>query len=164
MPGAACNRGSIRSPPRRRRIRARFTSPCRRCAGTATSGSASASAHAFSPTASSRATHSRSTCRRATASRCPPTATPIVMVGPGTGIAPFRAFLRQREAARRQGRHWLFFGDQRATDFLYRDELVGCPRRRHAEPPLHRLVARPRREDLRPASHARGRRRSSGRG
>ena len=46
------------------------------------------------------------------------------MVGPGTGVAPFRAFLEERRALGAKGRNWLFFGDQRAeTDFLYRDEL-----------------------------------------
>jgi sulfite reductase (NADPH) flavoprotein alpha-component len=50
--------------------------------------------------------------------------TPMIMVGPGTGIAPFRAFLEERKATGAQGSNWLFFGDQRsATDFLYRDEL-----------------------------------------
>jgi sulfite reductase (NADPH) flavoprotein alpha-component len=51
-------------------------------------------------------------------------ATPIIMVGPGTGIAPFRAFLHDRKAAAAPGKNWLFFGDQQsASDFLYRDEL-----------------------------------------
>lgn len=50
--------------------------------------------------------------------------TPVIMVGPGTGIAPFRAFLEERRATGAKGKNWLFFGDQRsATDFLYRDEL-----------------------------------------
>jgi sulfite reductase (NADPH) flavoprotein alpha-component len=49
---------------------------------------------------------------------------PMIMVGPGTGIAPFRAFLQEREARRASGDNWLFFGDQhRATDFLYEDEF-----------------------------------------
>src|SRR5690606_38409346 len=49
---------------------------------------------------------------------------PIIMVGPGTGIAPFRAFLEERRASGATGQNWLFFGDQRAaTDFLYREEL-----------------------------------------
>jgi sulfite reductase (NADPH) flavoprotein alpha-component len=49
---------------------------------------------------------------------------PVIMVGPGTGIAPFRAFLLERQAAKAPGPNWLFFGHQRqATDFLYRDEL-----------------------------------------
>lgn len=50
--------------------------------------------------------------------------TPILMVGPGTGVAPFRAFLQERRAARAKGKNWLFFGDQRAEqNFLYREEL-----------------------------------------
>ncbi|MBA4187405.1 MAG: sulfite reductase subunit alpha [Planctomycetaceae bacterium] len=49
---------------------------------------------------------------------------PIIMVGPGTGIAPFRAFLEERSATGANGKNWLFFGDQRRdTDFLYRYEL-----------------------------------------
>jgi sulfite reductase (NADPH) flavoprotein alpha-component len=47
----------------------------------------------------------------------------IIMVGPGTGVAPFRAFLQERVAARAPGRNWLFFGDQhRATDYLYEED------------------------------------------
>jgi sulfite reductase (NADPH) flavoprotein alpha-component len=50
--------------------------------------------------------------------------TPIIMVGPGTGIAPFRAFLQERRAIGATGKNWLFFGDQRReTDYLYRDEM-----------------------------------------
>jgi sulfite reductase (NADPH) flavoprotein alpha-component len=52
-------------------------------------------------------------------------AKPIIMIGPGTGIAPFRAFLRDRMAAKAPGRNWLFFGHQRSRcDFFYEDELV----------------------------------------
>jgi sulfite reductase (NADPH) flavoprotein alpha-component len=48
----------------------------------------------------------------------------IIMVGPGTGIAPFRAFLEERGVVGASGKNWLFFGDQRAAfDFLYREEL-----------------------------------------
>jgi sulfite reductase (NADPH) flavoprotein alpha-component len=55
--------------------------------------------------------------------------TPMIMVGPGTGIAPFRAFLEERRATGARGQNWLFFGDQRiATDFLYRDELADLMR------------------------------------
>ena len=49
---------------------------------------------------------------------------PLIMVGPGTGIAPFRAFLHDRRASGAKGKTWLFFGDQhQTTDFLYGDEL-----------------------------------------
>jgi sulfite reductase (NADPH) flavoprotein alpha-component len=51
--------------------------------------------------------------------------TPILMIGPGTGIAPFRAFLHERDAVGARGKSWLVFGDQRrGTDFLYEDELT----------------------------------------
>ncbi|WP_459616547.1 molybdopterin-dependent oxidoreductase [Bordetella sp. 2513F-2] len=50
---------------------------------------------------------------------------PMIMVGPGTGIAPFRAFLQERRARGATGRNWLFFGEHHAdTDFYYRDELM----------------------------------------
>jgi len=46
------------------------------------------------------------------------------MVGPGTGIAPFRAFLQERQAIGASGKNWLFFGEQHAaSDFYYREEL-----------------------------------------
>jgi sulfite reductase (NADPH) flavoprotein alpha-component len=49
---------------------------------------------------------------------------PMIMIGPGTGIAPFRAFLQERREAGAKGNNWLFYGDQRsATDFMYRNEL-----------------------------------------
>jgi sulfite reductase (NADPH) flavoprotein alpha-component len=61
---------------------------------------------------------------------------PLIMVGPGTGIAPFRAFLQEREATGADGKSWLFFGDRnRATDFLYEDEITGWKDRGF----LHRL-------------------------
>ncbi|HXI72448.1 MAG TPA: flavodoxin domain-containing protein [Verrucomicrobiae bacterium] len=51
--------------------------------------------------------------------------TPMIMVGPGTGIAPFRAFLEERAALGAKGKNWLFFGDQkRSADFLYKEQLV----------------------------------------
>jgi len=51
---------------------------------------------------------------------------PMIMVGPGTGIAPFRAFLEERLATGATGKNWLFFGDQKKdTDFLYEELLTG---------------------------------------
>ncbi|MBO9043883.1 sulfite reductase subunit alpha [Curtobacterium flaccumfaciens] len=50
---------------------------------------------------------------------------PMIMIGPGTGVAPFRGFLHERAASGATGRNWLFFGDQhRDTDFVYQDELT----------------------------------------
>ncbi|PCJ31943.1 MAG: sulfite reductase subunit alpha [Gammaproteobacteria bacterium] len=50
---------------------------------------------------------------------------PVIMIGPGTGIAPFRAFLEEREMREAKGDNWLFFGDQHEkTDYLYRDEIT----------------------------------------
>ena len=52
------------------------------------------------------------------------TDTPIIMIGTGTGIAPFRAFLQERKYQGAKGENWLFFGDRNAeSDYLYRDEL-----------------------------------------
>lgn len=56
--------------------------------------------------------------------RLPAPDRPVVMIGPGTGIAPFRAFLEDRRATGARGRNWLFFGNpRRASDFLFEDEL-----------------------------------------
>lgn len=50
---------------------------------------------------------------------------PLIMVGPGTGIAPFRGFLQERQARGHRGKNWLFFGEQHAaTDFYYRDDIL----------------------------------------
>ena len=52
------------------------------------------------------------------------TNTPVIMVGPGTGVAPFRAYLQERRITGARGKNWLFFGEQRRrTDFLYGDEF-----------------------------------------
>ena len=50
---------------------------------------------------------------------------PVIMVGPGTGVAPFRAFLEERQARQAAGKNWLFFGDQtKADDFIYQQQLT----------------------------------------
>ncbi|MDE2305358.1 MAG: flavodoxin domain-containing protein, partial [Gammaproteobacteria bacterium] len=54
----------------------------------------------------------------------------VVMIGPGTGVAPFRAFLQEREALGASGRNWLFFGDRSfETDFLYQSEWIDWRKR-----------------------------------
>ncbi|MDR3403328.1 MAG: sulfite reductase subunit alpha [Chthoniobacter sp.] len=51
--------------------------------------------------------------------------TPVIMVGPGTGVAPFRAYIQERKVTGAKGKNWLFFGEQtRAKDFLYEEELA----------------------------------------
>lgn len=58
----------------------------------------------------------------------------IIMIGPGTGIAPFRAFLQERIATKASGRNWLFFGHQHvATDFFYADELASMQAAGHLD-------------------------------
>ena len=58
--------------------------------------------------------------------RLAPPDRPIIMIGPGTGVAPFRAFLQERRATGATGRNWLFFGNpRRDSDFLFEDELSG---------------------------------------
>lgn len=55
--------------------------------------------------------------------------TPIIMVGPGTGIAPFRAYLQERKATGAKGKNWLFFGSQHEhCNYFYKDELEGMQR------------------------------------
>jgi sulfite reductase (NADPH) flavoprotein alpha-component len=57
------------------------------------------------------------------------TTAPVIMIGPGTGIAPFRAFLEERQATGQTGDNWLFFGEQREKmDFLYKEQLMGMHR------------------------------------
>ncbi|SEA31334.1 sulfite reductase (NADPH) alpha subunit [Arachidicoccus rhizosphaerae] len=56
--------------------------------------------------------------------KLPPEDKDVIMIGPGTGVAPFRSFLFERDAAGAEGRNWLFFGDQHiASDFLYQTEI-----------------------------------------
>lgn len=57
------------------------------------------------------------------------TSAPVIMIGPGTGIAPFRAFLEERQATGQPGDNWLFFGEQRRSlDFLYQNQFESMHR------------------------------------
>jgi sulfite reductase (NADPH) flavoprotein alpha-component len=57
--------------------------------------------------------------------RLPAPDRPVIMIGPGTGVAPFRAFLEERQATGARGRNWLLFGNpRRASDFLFEEELT----------------------------------------
>jgi sulfite reductase (NADPH) flavoprotein alpha-component len=61
--------------------------------------------------------------------RLPAPDRPVIMIGPGTGIAPFRAFLQERRATGATGRNWLFFGNpHRQADFLFEEELLAYAR------------------------------------
>ncbi len=85
-------------------------------------------------------------------------ATNMIMVGPGTGIAPFRAMLQERAATGAAGQNWLFFGEQQAkSDFFYREEFE----KYQADGVLSKfdtaLLARPGVQDLRAAPHPRER-------
>ena len=80
----------------------------------------------------------------------------VIMVGPGTGIAPFRAFLEEREATGATGKNWLFFGDQRRTaDFLYEEQLISWAKSGRSRPTRPRLLPRSGRESLCAGSYAR---------
>jgi sulfite reductase (NADPH) flavoprotein alpha-component len=83
--------------------------------------------------------------------------TPIVMVGPGTGVAPFRAFLHERMASGAPGDTWLFFGHQRsACDFFYEDEFAGL----QAQQVLTRLSLAWSRDDGTPKTYVQDRMRA----
>ena len=86
---------------------------------------------------------------------------PIIMIGAGTGVAPYRAFIEERAETGAKGKSWLFFGERNYTnDFLYQLEWQESPEERRADPHRRRLLARPAREDLRAAAAARAARTS----
>ncbi len=65
--------------------------------------------------------------------RLPDAETDVIMIGPGTGIAPFRSFLWERDATGGSGRNWLFFGEQHfVTDFLYQTRNTELDANRNA--------------------------------
>ncbi len=78
---------------------------------------------------------------------------PIIMIGAGTGVAPYRAFVEERAEDGAKGKSWLFFGERNFTnDFLYQLEWQEALRGRHAVAHRRRLLARPAGEDLRAAA------------
>ena len=155
-----CSRGSTRSPRASRRRPTRPTSPCRRCATTCTASRAPASPRAISPTAASPARRCRSTSRAIRTSACPRDDVPIIMIGAGTGVAPYRAFLQEREARGADGESWLFFGERNfRSDFLYQIEWQELLQGRRADPARRRLLARQGRQGLRAGPPARAGRR-----
>ena len=80
---------------------------------------------------------------------------PIIMVGPGTGVAPFRAFVEDREESGAGGKSWLFFGDRRfRTDFLYQVEWLRWLKLGVLDAIGRGLLARSGRQGLRAAPHA----------
>ncbi len=120
-------RAFTRSHRASRRIRTKCISPSPPSATMRMAAAGRASPRPSLPTASVRPATCPFTSSRRMASNRPTNGdTPMIMVGPGTGIAPFRAFLEERLATGAKGRNWLFFGDQkRATDFLYQEQLEG---------------------------------------
>ena len=78
----------------------------------------------------------RSTSRSNDHFRLPDDDVPILMIGAGTGVAPYRAFMQEREARGASGRSWLFFGERNfRTDFLYQIEWQELHQERGPEPP-----------------------------
>ena len=101
---------------RRRKAAVRYSSAHARRKGVSSTFLADRAAHADIPVFVQRSAHFR-----------PPAdpATPMIMVGPGTGVAPFRAFMQRREAEGATGRNWLFFGQRNfRSDFLYQIEWL----------------------------------------
>ena len=79
---------------------------------------------------------------------------PMIMIGPGTGVAPFRAFLQERQALGARGRNWLFFGDRNYThDFLYQLEWQDLHKEGVLRRDRRRVLARPAGQGLRAAPH-----------
>ena len=122
-----CSRGSIRSRRRRRPIPAASRSPSTPCATRSASAPRLGVASTFLAERVAPGAPLKVYVQKAHAFGLPADpAAPIIMIGPGTGIAPFRAFLHERMATKANGRNWLFFGHQRsACDFFYEDELAG---------------------------------------
>ena len=91
--------------------------------------------------------------------------TPIIMIGPGTGVAPFRAFLHERMATKAPGRNWLFFGHQkRDFDFFYEDEFSGMKNIGVLDAALARMARDNDEKFSREGPHAPGRPRACGPG
>ena len=122
-----CRRGSTPSPPARLCIPIPWRRRCALCATTHIAAAGREWPAASWVSARMWARSCPSSCITNQNFRLPEDgSTPVIMVGPGTGVAPFRAFLQECRAKGDTGKNWLIFGDQRrASDFLYQDLWTG---------------------------------------
>ena len=147
-----CSRASTRSPPARCSTPTGCGSRSPPCASTSPASGATGCARRSSPTASAIRSSPCSSSAPRTSVRPPIHRAPAIMIGAGTGVAPFIGFLEERRARGDAGRNWLFFGEQRrSTDHYYASRARRLPRRRGAAPPRPRVLPRPAAPGLRAA-------------
>ena len=151
---ARCRAGSTRSLRARRRIPAKRICWSAPCAGNRTARSAGGVASTYLADRRRVGDAVRVYVKPNRHFRLPEDGNrPIIMIGAGTGVAPYRAFVEERAEAGAKGKSWLFFGERNFTnDFLYQLEWQERAASRRAVAHRRRLLARPAGEDLRAAS------------